>query len=63
MNIKILLMLVLLIFSSFNGIEAQIKQKTHAESPKKRLTMEAIKNIPEEFWKSGFVLNLSLIHI
>lgn len=50
-------MLVLLIFSSFNGIEAQIKQKTHAESPKKRLTMEAIKNIPEEFWKSGFVLN------
>lgn len=36
-------MLVLLIFSSFNGIEAQIKQKTHAESPKKRLTMEAIK--------------------
>ena len=43
MNIKILLMLVLLIFSSFNGIEAQIKQKTHAESPKKRLTMEAIK--------------------
>ena len=51
MNIKILLMLVLLIFSSFNGIEAQIKQKTHAESPKKRLTMEAIKNIPEEFWK------------
>lgn len=57
MNIKILLMLVLLIFSSFNGIEAQIKQKTHAESPKKRLTMEAIKNIPEEFWKSGFVLN------
>ena len=57
MNIKILLMLVLLIFSPFNGIEAQIKQKTHAESPKKRLTMEAIKNIPEEFWKSGFVLN------
>lgn len=50
-------MLVLLIFSLFNGIEAQIKQKTHAESPKKRLTMEAIKNIPEEFWKSGFVLN------
>lgn len=32
MNIKILLMLVLLIFSPFNGIEAQIKQKTHAES-------------------------------
>lgn len=27
-------MLVLLIFSPFNGIEAQIKQKTHAESPK-----------------------------
>lgn len=46
-----------MIFSPFNGIEAQIKQKTHAESPKKRLTMEAIKNIPEEFWKSGFVLN------
>ena len=49
-------MLVLLIFSSFNGIEAQIKQKTHAESPKAPYH-GSYKNIPEEFWKSGFVLN------
>ena len=30
MNIKILLMLVLLIFIPFNGIEAKLKQKTKA---------------------------------
>ena len=37
MNIKILLMLVLLIFSPFNGIEAQIKQKTTQNPPKSAL--------------------------
>lgn len=57
MNSKTLLILGLLIFGLGSSANAQAKRENQTGQTKKIVTMEDIKNIPEEFWKSGFILN------
>lgn len=56
MNSKTLLILGSLIFGLSSPAHAQAKQENQTEQAK-IVTMEEIKNIPETFWESGFVLN------
>lgn len=57
MNSKTLLILGSLIFGLSSSADAQAKRENLTGQAKKIVTMEDIKNIPQEFWRSGFVLN------
>lgn len=57
MNSKTLLILGSLIFGLSGPANGQAKRENQTQQAKKIVTMEEIKNMPEEFWKSGFVLN------
>lgn len=57
MNSKTLLILGSLIFGLSGPANGQANRENQTQQAKEIVTMEEIKNVPEEFWRSGFVLN------